>query len=244
MLKEKNQSQKTKIVIIHGYAEGVKTSISNKLNLNIWKNFDKDLDFKAFTASIESGEARIFFWREILNVKLIVYLKVKTYTNLYRYEKEKAVSKEIQNKLSKFLEESSPEIIICHSIGCYLILNYIEKNDLIDTVKFIFLVQGDFDRKYKIENIDIKERIENKNLFIINCYCPWDQALLISPFLNNLAILAGLLKTNNPLFIDKFFPLRKIPNFHKSSMSDKKFYEFINNFAIELEKSAALSLKL
>jgi hypothetical protein len=217
-----------KILLIHGFGTGVRDEIFWILSKSKEKQELEYNEFKAFNHLINKGEASVFRWHDRFNAsKIKDFLTIEKYIDLYKREKQKAVSPELQKKLYQTIEKENPEIIVCHSMGCYLLLNYLEKYTLNPSVKKIFLVQGDFDKKYKIQNPDILNRIEKNTLRIINVYCPWDTTLITSPFVNNFTWPAGLNRMRNPYIVDVLFPLGNSLNLHNSSLKSRDLLDFV-----------------
>lgn len=223
-----NYPKKQKILLIHGFG----TSVKNEIMSLTSKGFlGKNLDYREFTAFnhlVKEGNALVFRWNDqFLATKIKDFTSIEKYIDLYRREKSKAVAESTQDSLRKMIDDNNPEIIVCHSMGCFLLLNYLEKNKLNKSVRKIFLVQGDFSRKHQIENKDILKGIEENNLRIINVYCPWDTTLMVSPFVNRLTLPAGLSRMRNPYIVDVLFPLSNNLNLHNSSIKSRDLLDFV-----------------
>jgi hypothetical protein len=215
-----------KLLLIHGYGQSYLKSLLGRFGLNITL---KSYSFKAFRQLIEKGNAKVFVWHHEIESEIFQYFNpFYVYKNLYITEKEKSVSTDIQKQLTFELQSQKPEIIVCHSLGCYLLLNYLDKYNLPASVKKIFLVQGDFSTNYSLTNPDLIKKLENKELEIINCYCPWDPILHISKLTSVSYRPAGVYGFKNELVTNKLFPLYKAINLHNSSIEDKNLVKFIN----------------
>jgi hypothetical protein len=206
----------TEIGLIHGGFVGIR----------FWQYRDRQTQhgsFSAFSDLLANGSAALHLWSRVnrdldfwqvhnLPAMFDYYFQERAYTN----------SEVAYEHLSQFLSEHQPRAIACHSLGCHLILQFLNASNLPDHVKAIYLAQGDFDRDFAITNPDILKRIEQGNLRIYNYYHPWDQMLLISIAANR-RIAAGLTGTMESYFIDRFFPKITSPNPHHSQLCSQEF---------------------
>ena len=114
-----------KFLLIHGFATKV------NYDLGFWK-YPPTTDFLAWGNAIFEGDAKIFSWgiKQDKNWKNI--LNVLQYWDLYKREKSLAANKYQLLELKKTIDETNPEIIVCHSMGAFLFENYCELYDLPD----------------------------------------------------------------------------------------------------------------
>ncbi len=227
-MNKKKYLYEKRIVLIHGFGTSVPSELIATVTKGVLKFEQEDKGFKAFNELISQGNAKVFSWNEAFNAKeLKEYASVQKYIDLYYREKKKALSDNLQSTFTAFIEKEQPEVIVAHSMGCYLVLGYLDKFDLPKSVKKIFLIQGDFDKKYELKNKAIIKRIENDDLRLINIFCPWDTTLIFSPFINKLVLPAGLVRMRNPYFVDVLFPLGNDLNLHNSSIQSSDLLDFV-----------------
>lgn len=192
----------SRAVLIHGYGANIDSPF-HKIN--------PELDFQAFERHIKEDKAKIYIWCEnTIRLGLLESFNPFIYQKIYRQDKTKATSDENFQKLHDFLIQEQPEILVCHSLGCHMILSYLEHYQLPGSVKKVFLIQADIPHNRKIPQI---------HATIYNVFCYWDVTLVLSMVVN-LYIPAGLIGLKN-CQNNIFFPLYKRPNLHLSSIGDK-----------------------
>jgi len=207
-----------KILLIHGFSYhlintffGVKHS--NKVGFKVF--FDDEINkAEMFNWGIE----KTFSWFQSVNLF--------SYLELYRQEKKTALSLEIQNKLQEKLASFKPEIIITHSMGAYLFLNYLNKFTLPLSVKKILFIQGDTSRNFKISNPKIIYSVKKELLEIENYHCFYDPTLLFSQLIN-FSSRIGLWGLKDKIVQNFYYPLNKTRNLHISSISDYDLKESV-----------------
>jgi len=130
---------------------------------------------------------------------------------LYFFEKSKAKSEETLKKLHQIILEYKPNSIIAHSMGSFLLANYLEKFECLSNLQKVFLIQADVDANYRFKI--------SKNVKIVNFHCFWDPALLYSWVLNwrKPAGIFGLKSAHQNIFI----PLLDLPNPHKDILRNQ-----------------------
>lgn len=206
---------KPKLVLIHGNSAGIKFPMR-----------DRQIKYGSFTVFkelIDSGEAILFGWHYINEeFDLFKTLNPFEFRRQYFTEKEYCGSEAAWLKLDRFLELQQPEKIVCHSMGCYLLLNTINVYGLPKTVKSVYLAQGDFDREFKLTNADIVQRIKSGELKIYNYHCDWDQMLALSIAANGV-IPGGLTGTNEKYFTNILFPSPRKLNVHQAILDSDRF---------------------
>ncbi|AFY68956.1 hypothetical protein Pse7367_0653 [Thalassoporum mexicanum PCC 7367] len=207
----------TEIGLIHGGFVGMR----------FWHYRDRQTkhgNFAAFSDLLENGTAALHLWAQA-NQSLDFWqvLDIPTIFNYYYQERAYTNSDTAHDRLGQFLAQQQPRAIACHSLGCHLLLQYLNnQNPLPDRTTAIYFAQGDFDRDYVITNPAILVRIKQGHLKIYNYYHPWDQMLLISIGANR-RVAAGLTGTTEGYFIDRFFPLITTPNLHQSQLCSRQF---------------------
>ncbi len=219
-----------KYLLIHGFGTKV------NYDLGFWK-YPPTEDFDAWSKEIEFGNAKIFSWgiRQEKSWKNI--LNPMPYLDLYRREQSLAMNKYMIEELHKTMTETQPEIIVCHSMGSFLLENYCGLFDLPSSLQKIVFSQADI---RKIPNIE-KQLKNNPNLKLQNYYCGWDNALL-SSFLINLSRPAGLYGLRITKGFEKqiqniFYSLGNLhKNCHIDAINSPKFKKLI-----ELDKTQKVS---
>jgi hypothetical protein len=209
-------------LLIHGYGVGAQY-------LSFHQAEGVNAGFGAFDKLIAEGRVGVFRW------DIPRYFGYKTVFNplshleLYNKERAKAQSIEIHAKLTKTLQETSPENIVCHSMGCHLLMSYLKLNTLPPSVKNIILIQADIPNNTPLSET-VESLIKAKKLKIINLYCPWDQALLTTLPLH-FKLKAGLTGYKNPQVQNIFFPLYKRTNLHTSSINDPDLVKLVKELS-------------
>ncbi len=162
-----------KVLYIHGFA----TNITHLFKI---KQFTKKELFPALFRIFAENEVYTFRWG------LDLHLNIKNIWEIYNlYQKEKKLAKDnnLLFQLHCVIDTFKPKIIICHSIGCYLFINYIKKFNLSKNIAKIVFIQADLPKKQKL-SIKITKPLKNKKLEFINFYCYWDDSLTISSIIN------------------------------------------------------------
>ncbi|MCX6715079.1 MAG: hypothetical protein NTX72_04670 [Candidatus Uhrbacteria bacterium] len=199
----------SKIVLLHGFAVHLTAPI-------VRPAFGPSASMSAFDELVSTGEARVFPWGIAKRVKPWQLLNPLLIQQLYQDEYKLIQSLELQRTLQLFLEREKPSMIVCHSMGCSLLQNYLEKFTLPSSIKSIVLVQSDLAATKKLRT----------NVTLHHLYCPWDPTLLLSSLVSN-HLRAGLCKSKQAGVNNILFPLTTFPNLHTSSICDKKLPEFV-----------------
>lgn len=208
-----------KIALIHGYAVDMEIGIFRR-------RLGRDAGFGAFRRLLDNGDAVLFRWAEHIRFSSIHYINPFAHLHVYTAEKNKAVSEKLFAEFSAFLEREMPDTLVCHSMGSYLLINYINKYGLPDFIRKVVFVQGDIPAGMGISHTGIIKRLENKELVIYNYHCWWDITLVASMILNGYVPL-GLTRSRLKQVHNRFFPLYRTINLHQSSMNDDKLIELI-----------------
>lgn len=198
-----------KTLLIHGYAA----------NLTAWKlrqAFGEHAGFAAFDEAVASAEAAVFRWGIDRTLTLAQSINPFSYLKLYRDEEKLAESAALQQGLLWYIEKHNIKRIICHSLGCRLLLGAMNGAKLPSSVKSIVFLQADFPSQNQIDHLDATNRIE-----IENYSCFWDQSLLASTILHG-NLRAGLVGWKQSNIKNTFYPLLKAINLHTSPMRDRK----------------------
>jgi hypothetical protein len=204
-----------KILLIHGYAAGI-APYSNSAQAT----------FKAFDKMIEAKDAVVFYWALKKTLNIFQFMNPAEQLNVYKLEKEKAQSGALQEELKNTLDVHKPEVIISHSMGAFLLVEFINKHGLPSHVKKIVFVQADISHRFEITDYKTNERLQKGELKWINYYFPLDSALWSSSILNRY-IPAGLKKCMNRHIESKRFISFKKLNPHLSTICDSAFVDEI-----------------
>jgi hypothetical protein len=199
-----------RIVLIHGYAQGL---------TNGFRPIPEAGGMRAFTALLETGEAALFEWYNLYNHDWRQTFSYQENTSVYFDERKKARNPQTLRQLHEFLMEHEPEVIVCFSMGSYLLLNYIKRYSLPECVTNISFVQADVPIDFKITDHEVLGRLKGGHLVWQNFWCFWDPALSFSKYLHGKK-RAGTGKVKNPLIKNRFFPLYRNVNLHLSSIYD------------------------
>lgn len=198
-----------KTLLIHGYAA----------DLTAWKfrqAFGEHAGFVAFDETIASAEATIFRWGIKRTLTLAQSINPFSYLKLYRDEEKLAESSALQQDLLWHIEKHGIERIICHSLGCRLLLGTMNSANLPSSVKSIVFLQADFPSQTRMDHPDTANSVEIKNY-----HCFWDQSLLASSILHG-NLRAGLVGWKQSNIKNTFYPLLKAINLHTSPMRDRE----------------------
>jgi Serine hydrolase len=156
-----------------------------------------------------------FVWGDDRTFGFFRSLNPFAYLSNYFLEKTQIQDPSYINKLKEFLFQSNPEILICHSMGCLFLANYLRTNELPKSVKKIILLQADLSWQKEF----------NTDIPIICSYCFLDYTLWISAVLNQY-IPIGVFGSKQVK--SKFVWLRG-PQFHAMiTNQDKAIYGLIN----------------
>jgi hypothetical protein len=208
----------SKIVLIHGNAVGIKFH-------NIRDRETKYGSFSIFKPLVDAGQAVLYGWH-FVNEEFDLFQSLNPFEFRRQYftEKKYCSSNQAWQKLDEFLNAEQPEKIVCHSMGCYLLLLTLNSQGLPTSVKSVYLAQGDFDRNFKITNSTVLDRLASGDLKIYNYYCPWDQMLALSVGVNGKAP-GGLAGAKEKYFINKLFTKTETTNFHHATICSDEFLQ-------------------
>lgn len=203
-----------KILFIHGYGVGVENKRIRKFPMF-------HAGFSAFADEIQKGDCSVFEWMEYRKFSLFELLSPKSQTGLYFFEQRKAVSEITQNKFRTIVDVESPSVIVCHSMGVYLLCEYLMIHPIPDSLKKVIFVQADiarFPKRYE----EVFLNLQKKHIVIENYYCPWDPALATSSMIHK-NLRAGSVGLIHKGVKNYLFPLYKRWNLHTSSINDNNF---------------------
>jgi hypothetical protein len=209
------------IVLIHGFASGIRFSIFRPPR-------GMDAYFTAFHQDVVDGTAKVFYWDIPAEATFFQSLNPFYLWNAYAKERERALSSEWQQKLFSFLEKEQPRTLVCHSLGCRFLLETMNRFGLPASVKNIVFNQSDIPSDLDLTNPTIRQRITEKSLVCFNVFCPWDTLLWTSSMLQ-CSIRDGLFPSKKAWMIHKHVPLKKFPGLHLSTIHSSKFREWVKH---------------
>jgi pimeloyl-ACP methyl ester carboxylesterase len=193
------------IVLIHGFATGLNVSVIRRAK-------GTDAGFRGFRKLIGRGIAKAFRWDVPEHISFPKAFSPSTYLGVYRREMNAAQDKKTHPALETFLHDEQPRVIVCHSMGCSLLLSYLVQRPLPASVRHIVFVQAD---------VSVSTSLPKPHGVIWhNLYCPWDPTLLLSAILHH-DIRAGLARIKSQNTQNRFTPLFGW-NPHTSSIRSQK----------------------
>ena len=128
----------------------------------------------------------------------------------------------VQSTLREFINHADATTIICHSLGCRLMIGAMNAHGIPESITKIIFLQGDVSLSKSITNSAVRDRIINGTLIIKNYFCPWDQSLLSSAIIHRTNRI-GLTGWNEIGVKNVFYPLLKPMNLHTSPLRDRGF---------------------
>lgn len=195
-----------KPLLIHGYATKLRASIFRA-------PLPDHAGFIAFQSAIKTGDADVFHWGIHRDLSFIESLNPFSYLKLYRDEEVLAHSPETQEKLFRYMEASQPEHIICHSMGCRLLLLTMNRFIVPSSVRSITFLQADIDSRPP------SYALRPTNYVLHHYFCPWDPSLLASSILHG-SVRLGMRAWKTNSVENHFYPLLKPVNLHTSQLRD------------------------
>lgn len=176
---------------------------------------------------LDDGTADIFRWDQVYDFIVKEAINPNSYVEVYRKERKLIHSTEMQKGLYNKILTFEPEVIVCHSLGCELLLKTLRSSSTLPPfIKKIAFSQADISHNASIPRL-VKKRIQEGELSLINYYCPWDILLMASTFMNKRP-RSGLKGHKDTRHVkNTFFPLYKTINLHQSGIADELFLKNI-----------------
>jgi hypothetical protein len=199
-----------KIALIHGYGVGLSPQK---------KSLSLDLGFTAFYDGVINKDVSVFSWYQEEKHSILDFLNPHLHYQTYLKEKNAAQSNELLRQFKVFIEKEKPTTVVCHSLGAYLFLKYLEKFEEPTTIKKVVFVQADIANNTQFPN-------NTQDITFLNIFCPWDPALLTSWLLHKYQP-AGLTGWKQPRARNKMLPLFGHWNLHASTIAQKQFAAFV-----------------
>jgi hypothetical protein len=204
--------QTPKVMLIHGYGEGV---------INPFNPSNNDLcGFTGYKKFVEEGIASVYDWKLIDNPNKLQFLNPLYQYSRFLIDRKYSRLEETVDKLEKSIEIQKPECIIAHSLGGYLLMNALERNQYIGSIltKVVLL------STYLPANYNFAEKAFPFK--VINYYCYWDNALIwLLPLEGHLP--AGVVGFADKSVENRFYPLKDHINVHTSMCVSERFAESI-----------------
>ena len=178
----------SEIVFIHGYGTDITSIFQSPL--------DKLKKFKFLQLEFSAGQAVGFYWALSTKLTPLQTLSPLSYTRLYTTERTMANDIKVLHQLNNFLISHKSKIIFAHSLGCYLVCQYLNQFELPASVQKIYFTHADISQDFS--EFSQKEKIVESlsKIEFANYYLPWDQTLIFSSLYHQ-QIRAGLLGLNN-----------------------------------------------
>lgn len=203
-------------VFIHGYGTNVSSKLQKPLSKHKGLKVAKDLKaFEAFEWSIPAT-----FSDEQTHNPL-------SYLDLYLKEHRKSKQITTHQSLKKFFDRTNPTTIICHSLGCELLLNYLENYNVPTNVKEVVFLQPNTSALRQITNTQFIAQVESEKISAITYFCPWDITLMIGSIVN-CQISAGLFGFWTGPFSNIFLPAISAANPHTACLSEPKLLKYFS----------------
>jgi len=207
-------------VLIHGYA----------IDLTVPSVRDprgQDAGFQAFAEEIVDGSAAAFRWSLAREVPLPQAADARHYRSLYEDERARTQDPEIHRALAEFLRAEQPERIVCHSMGCVLLWEYLRRSGALPpSVRHVVFVQADLPRSPEALPEETVRAFTGGTARLHNLSCCWDPTLLLSSVLHR-EVRAGIAGLRVPYAHNEVFPLWRPWNLHTSSIRDPQLRNWV-----------------
>ena len=205
----------TPTILIHGFATGLDLPPFRPAR-------GANAGFLGFGKQIENGGAKPFRWDERESLSFWKSFSPFAYLDVYRRETKLIRDEKTHAELDAFLALEQPRIIVCHSMGCALLLAFLERHALPASVRHVVFVQADIPRTAALPSVP---SVSWHNLF-----CPWDPTLLVSSFYHRTP-RAGQTGLRDAHAQNHLTPLLRGPNLHTASIRNPNVAKWIDNLA-------------
>ncbi len=194
------------IALIHGFATGLDLSVIRAAR-------GTEAGFFGFTDLIEKGIAKPFRWDERESLSFWKSLSPLTYLAVYKREAESIRSETTLAALDAFFKDEKPRVVVCHSMGCALLLSYLSRRALPPSVRHVVFIQADIPRDMTLPT--------SANVTWHNLFCPWDPTLFASSLYHR-SVRAGQTGLKDPRAANRLTPLWRGINLHTATISDPR----------------------
>jgi hypothetical protein len=207
-----------KILFIHGSTV--------KHTYSFFRKADPDWGFAEILQIINSqnlAKVEVFGWGPLAKqIKWWQVINPFYFVGVYFEEKTWVKSNLETENLHKKILYFEPEIIVCHSMGGFLLEKYLQqKKDLPNSVKQVITLMSDGEVSFILPKI-IQTKVQNQNLKWLNYHCFWDLTLICSVIINQ-KFPAGVFGYKSKYITNKFYFLTKtFPDFHTSLIKKSK----------------------
>jgi hypothetical protein len=208
-------------LLIHGYGIGITSPFHTPKPLS-------NVGFAALESLIDKAQGTAFCWRNDYQLKITEAINPLTYFDIYREERKKSVTDDVQTALRQHLLTHKPRVIVTHSLGAHVLFVQLNRFGLPDSVEHIWTIQADVDSTTEITHPSVTERLQNKTLTWTNHYFPWDQALVASS-IHHGAVRAGLIGFRQKHITNKLFYSWKSVNLHQGSIEDPRLADLLGS---------------
>lgn len=200
-------------LLIHGYGTHIESAFAQPRG--------RTAGFYAFEQLMDHGVVDVFRWEIPFKLKFPQNINPFYLLTIYQREKAQLDNKNVFERLDATIKDNNIEILISHSLGSQLLLQYLQNYTPPTSVKRIITIQSDMPRTFQLP-IVIENRLKNGALRWDNYWCWWDQALFASCVVNR-SWRAGVVGVHHPLVHNSFFPLYRDGNLHISTIIDPEF---------------------
>lgn len=211
------------ILYIHGAFIGCKYSIfRNKLTDN-GGLFVREQDLNNKFQNINFKIHHYIWAQDYRKFNFIGTLNIFNHVQTYLIEKEYVEKTNSKVQLHKELQEINPILIIAHSLGGKFIIETLDKFGANSNLKKIITLNTVIDKKYKLSNKNLIQKLRNKDITWVNYYCPWDYMMLANIFVDK-HIPSGLFGINYNLVKNKFLFALPNPLIHDYALKNKNLF--------------------
>lgn len=200
-------------VFIHGYGTNIRTVYhvvrKRRRKVQTFDNLHPEM---------------VFDWSEELQVPLKKTVSIRHYLRHYYHERQKSTRDDVHAQLHSYLERKRPKVILCHSLGCELLLQYLQRYQQPSSVKQVVFLHADVSVSSIVEHRKLHDLLQKKQITLTNYYCPWDYVLVISSILHR-KIRGGLRRIDAPYIENRLYATRSIIRPHTACLSNRKLLE-------------------
>lgn len=202
-----------KTFLIHGYACDIDSLFHRPK--------DEAAGFDVFKEELVSQQSTVFRWGFCRKYTFWESFLPTEYLHHYNLERKLAADPSTLSRLHEELFRTQPSIIVCHSMGCYVFIQYLQQYQLPKSVKKVMLLQGDVTPKEVIDSGMLALPIQFFNIFRTFDFTLWMSRLY------HLAPRIGLAPIEDARVKNIHFSSFKHFNLHTALLSDRKLKKLI-----------------